>query len=62
MSRKMSTKLRSKLQEIGRSRGTEMNSEELEQTLMKIYGEERGELNKTVVQRRHATVFLVRSG
>ena len=50
------------LQEMGWNRGTEMNSEELKQTLMEIYGEETGELTKAVEQWRRAAVFLVRSG
>ena len=47
---------------MGRNRGTEMNSEELKQTLMEIYDEERGELTEAVEERRRAAVFLVRSG
>ena len=61
--RTIGTMLRSKTtRDREEQRGTEMNSEELEQTLMKIYGEERGDLTETVEQRRRAMVFLVRSG
>lgn len=61
--RTIGTMLRSKTtRDREEQRGTEMNSEELEQTLLEIYGEERGELTGVVEQRRCAAVFLVHSG
>ena len=59
----MGTMLRSRTtRDREEQRGTKVNSEELKQTLMEIYGEERGELTEAVEERRRAAVFLVRSG